>query len=195
MVNQIIFSSILQTWYVELRISRSISESPLEFEITRVDCIDPLKPYFYIIKLGFSGVYIIFLISAQNIDCEYTLELPRRGGSNEYPQSMFWAEMWKISEFLSENFQYFGGEIFYIFEKVCFRNGISQQCSSHLSFTIDHFYSLSVDAEADFYNDACRMIGTFVQEATHIAVSTWMGDHLWIRWPPCLTSLTSRKHA
>ena len=39
MVNQIIFSSILQTWYVELRISRSISESPLEFEITRVDCI------------------------------------------------------------------------------------------------------------------------------------------------------------
>ena len=38
MVNQIIFSSILQTWYVELRISRSISESPLEFEITRVDC-------------------------------------------------------------------------------------------------------------------------------------------------------------
>ena len=27
---------------------------------------------------------------AQNIDCEYTLEPPRRGGSNEYPQSMFW---------------------------------------------------------------------------------------------------------
>ena len=28
-------------------------------------------------------------ISAQNIDCEYSLEPPRRGGSNEYPQSMF----------------------------------------------------------------------------------------------------------
>ena len=38
-VNRIIFSSILQIWYVELRIPRSISESPLEFEITRVDCI------------------------------------------------------------------------------------------------------------------------------------------------------------
>ena len=38
-VNQIILSSILQTWYVELRISRTISESPLEFEITRVDCM------------------------------------------------------------------------------------------------------------------------------------------------------------
>ena len=33
----------------------------------------------------------IFLIFAQNIDCGYTLEPPRRGGSNEYPQSMFWS--------------------------------------------------------------------------------------------------------
>ena len=29
----------------------------------------------------------IFHISAQNIDCVYSLEPPRRGGSNEYPQS------------------------------------------------------------------------------------------------------------
>ena len=50
---------------------------------------DPLKPHFYIVKLGFTGVYIIFLISAQNIDCGDSLEPPRRGGSNEYPQSMF----------------------------------------------------------------------------------------------------------
>ena len=26
---------------------------------------DPLKPHFYIVKLGFTGVYIIFHISAQ----------------------------------------------------------------------------------------------------------------------------------
>ena len=31
----------------------------------------------------------IFHISAQNIDCGYSLEPPHRGGSNEYPQSMF----------------------------------------------------------------------------------------------------------
>ena len=31
----------------------------------------------------------IFPISAQNINCGYSLEPPRRGGSNEYPQSMF----------------------------------------------------------------------------------------------------------
>ena len=31
-------------------------------------------------------IFHIFLIFAQNIDCGYTLEPPRRGGSNEYPQ-------------------------------------------------------------------------------------------------------------
>ena len=31
----------------------------------------------------------IFYISAQNIDCRYSLEPPRRGGSNGYPQSLF----------------------------------------------------------------------------------------------------------
>ena len=77
---------------------------------------DPIKPLFYIVKLGFTGVYIIFLISAQNIDCGYSLEPPHRGGSNEYPQSMFWAEIRKISEFFTWKFSVFGGEIFYIFE-------------------------------------------------------------------------------
>ena len=31
----------------------------------------------------------IFHICTQNIDCGHSLEPPRRGGSNEYPQSMF----------------------------------------------------------------------------------------------------------
>ena len=37
-------------------------------------------------------IFDIFLIFAQNIDCGYTLEPPRRGGSNEYPQSIFWSK-------------------------------------------------------------------------------------------------------
>ena len=49
----------------------------------------PLKPHFYIVKLGFAGVYLFFLFLLQNIDCGYTLEPPHRGGSNKYPQSMF----------------------------------------------------------------------------------------------------------
>ena len=84
---------------------------------TRLYNFDPLKPHFYTVKLGFQGVYNIFLISAQNIDCGYSLEPPRRGGSNEYPQSMFWAEIWKISEFFYlKIFSFLGDEIFYIFE-------------------------------------------------------------------------------
>ena len=31
----------------------------------------------------------IFQISAKNIDCGYSIEPPRRGGSNEYSQFMF----------------------------------------------------------------------------------------------------------
>ena len=50
---------------------------------------DSLKPHFYIVKLGFTGVYIIFLFLFKNIHCGYSLDSPRRGGSNEYLQSMF----------------------------------------------------------------------------------------------------------
>ena len=43
---------------------------------TRLYNFDPLKPHFYIVKLGFTGVYTISLISVQNIDCGYSLEPP-----------------------------------------------------------------------------------------------------------------------
>ena len=60
---------------------------------TRLYNCEPLKPYFYIVKLGFTGVCTIFLILLKNIDCEYSLEPPRLGGSNEYPQSMLREEI------------------------------------------------------------------------------------------------------
>ena len=40
-------------------------------------------------KTGVCRGIPIFLILLQNIDCGYSLEPPRRGGSNVYPQSMF----------------------------------------------------------------------------------------------------------
>ena len=177
------FSSILQIWCVKVRISRSIKESPLDLEITIVDCnmdfasqvnpfipaflkwtlrflnlvkiedtvktlnrmansIDPndtarfervAKIYSYNIaapgsvsiplKWQVSSIFPItkvclynfdphntnFLYSktgvhrgihyfsyfAKIIDCGYSLEPPLRGGSNEYPQSILWAEIWK----------------------------------------------------------------------------------------------------
>ena len=61
----------------------------LHHENTPIYNVDPLKPHFYIEKLGFTGVYIIFLTSAQKHRLWYSLEPPWRGGSNEYPQSMF----------------------------------------------------------------------------------------------------------
>ena len=55
-----------------------------------INILQPKKENFQIINSG------IFHISAQNIDCGYSLEPPRRGGSNEYPQSMFISKITKI---------------------------------------------------------------------------------------------------
>ena len=52
------------------------------------------------------GYTVFFLFLLENIEYGYSLEPPWWGGSNEYPQTMFWAEMWNISEFLSEYFQF-----------------------------------------------------------------------------------------
>ena len=52
------------------------------------------------VKLGFTGYTLFFLFLPQNIDCGYPLEPSHRGGSNEYPKSVFRAEIWKISAFI-----------------------------------------------------------------------------------------------
>ena len=56
----------------------------------------PLKPHFYIEKVGYAGVNLFFLFLLQNIDCGYSLE-PPCGGSNVCPQSIFLAKLRKIS--------------------------------------------------------------------------------------------------
>ena len=43
-----------------------------------------------------------FYISVQNINCVYSLEPPRRGGSNESPQSMFLSRNKKINVYPSK---------------------------------------------------------------------------------------------
>ena len=58
-------------------------DSSYFFRNIRKTC--PLKPHFYIAKLGYAGVYLFFLFLLKNIDCGYSLEPPRRGGSNVYP--------------------------------------------------------------------------------------------------------------
>ena len=49
------------------------------------------KNFFFYIFLFFFFFFFFFFF-AQNIDCGYTLEPPRRGGSNVHPQSKFWSK-------------------------------------------------------------------------------------------------------
>ena len=87
---------------------------------TRLYNFDPLKPHFYIVKLGFTGVYIIFLIFAQTIDCGYSLEPPRRGGVLTSTHNLlFGQEYEKYQRFLSENFHVL---VVKFSVCICFRN-------------------------------------------------------------------------
>ena len=67
-------AKIFEPWHVALRkLAHAIYRDFLALKIENFQLIN----------------FDIFLIFAQNINCGYTLEPPRRGGSNEYPQSMF----------------------------------------------------------------------------------------------------------
>ena len=79
----------------------------------------------------------IFLIFAQNIDCGYLLEPPRRGGSNEYPQSMFWSKNKKNIENFLMKFSIFVTEKNYPYIIwASFRNEHADRCTQR-SFRSD----------------------------------------------------------
>ena len=54
------------------------------------------------VKLGFTGVYIIFFISDQNIDCVYSLEPPLTSTRN----LCFEQKYEEYQNFLFENFHF-----------------------------------------------------------------------------------------
>ena len=66
----------------------------------------PLIPHFYIAKLGYAEVYLFLPFLLQNIDCGYSLEPPRRGGFNVYPESVL-SKNTKISKFFRRKFLIF----------------------------------------------------------------------------------------
>ena len=53
----------------------------------------------------------MFLISALNIDCGYSLETPLRGSSNKYPQSMFFSRNMKTTRNFHLKVFFFCGNI------------------------------------------------------------------------------------
>ena len=68
---------------------------------------DPLKLHFYIVKLGLKGYTLFFLISAQNIDCGYSLTSTH---------NLCFEQKCENIGILSEKLSVFGGEVFEIFE-------------------------------------------------------------------------------
>ena len=52
------------------------------------------RDFFGYIKMKISPEKKIDILNmfAQNIPCGYTLDAPRQGGSNEYPQCMYWSK-------------------------------------------------------------------------------------------------------
>ena len=69
--------------------------------------LTPLKPHFFIVKLGFTGYTLFFTFLPKNIDCGYSLEPTHRNGSNEYPNLCFEQKYEKHKSFLSGNFSVF----------------------------------------------------------------------------------------
>ena len=71
--------------YIHVKISASIHYENMPMQCTEI--FKDVKNENFQKK-----IFDIFLIFAQSIDCGYKLEPLRRGGSNEYPQSMFWGK-------------------------------------------------------------------------------------------------------
>ena len=98
-IKVVALSSVAKTYqmYPVLNISNSNGQGFLV-------CITKTRLFKYIQNISppktdnFSGKnFDIFHISAQNIDCGYSLEPPYQGGSNEYPQFMFLSRNKKIN--------------------------------------------------------------------------------------------------
>ena len=59
-------------------------QNQLKYKNTTKICLynfDPIKTHLYILKLGFTRVFFLYLL--KNIDYGYALEPPHRGGCNE----------------------------------------------------------------------------------------------------------------
>ena len=121
----LLFYSLSQLWYVEVRISRSFSESLgirdnenrlnnvmscfrtsiASRQVSQLPKVSSRKHAYRYVYRVYRGIFY-FLISAQNIDCGHLLEPPRRGGSKIPTMYILSNSMENIRVFLSENFQF-----------------------------------------------------------------------------------------
>ena len=75
--------------YLKLLIRSDMFYLKLIFPITKTRLFKYIENFTAKKRKVFRYLILMFHIPAQNIDCGYSSEPPRRGGSNEYPQSMF----------------------------------------------------------------------------------------------------------
>ena len=116
----------INRWWIGHRKSICLFEfslTTLHITETCLYTFDPLKPHFYIVKLGFTGVYIIFLISAK----KYRLwVLVRTASSRRFtrvPTIYVLSKIMKNIRFFIWKLPVFGSQIISIFKLACFRNG------------------------------------------------------------------------
>ena len=82
--------------------------------------VDPLKPHFYIVKLGFTEVYITAFISAQKIGLWILVRTATTRRFLRVPTICLSTNMKNIRIFI-KNISFFGGKIFNIIKSACFR--------------------------------------------------------------------------
>ena len=99
----------------------------------------------YIFHISAQNIDCVYSLEPprRNIDCVYSLEPPRRGGSNEYTQSMFLSRNKKNNvypckpQFYSIKVGFKGSKLYrHVFVMVCWRIGIF-----HLRSPRGHFFS------------------------------------------------------
>ena len=79
----------------------------------------------------------IFFISAQNIDCGYSLEPPRWGGSNEYPQYMYGGP--KFSKYFGRTLYFKSSYAFEILLVSYFTRCIKESVNWWISTDVSYF--------------------------------------------------------
>ena len=119
----LLYLSVFPLWCWELDVDLFVSVPEFTYllyvDLSRKRAyiiLTPSTPLLYSKTGVYRGIHVFLILLKNNIECGYSLEPPRRGGSNEYPQSMFWAGIWKISKFFIWKVSFFGFKIFNIFE-------------------------------------------------------------------------------
>ena len=83
-----------------------------------------ITPHFYIVKLGFTGVYIFFLILFSDIDCGYSLEPP-----------LCFEQKYENSKKIQPKIVIFTAvKNRYILHRACFRNRVHDIWTGHDQF-------------------------------------------------------------